>query len=378
MALRWLEAFQGSRNATIFSRLYTSVSGTLGSNFVDEFGRSQFGSATLTATTPALVGSVQNTWIIGFGFQVSSGSLADAPSAFPFISLRDSVGEQLRCEIVADNASPAKPGGFYYKIRVMRGATELARTVQRFDGNISAEHRTYFDFRAVVRTSTNGSFTLQYRTFKGASATATWSAANTGINTANQGTDGSDRSQISWNTGTGAAQVSFSDIYLCDNTGAKNNAELGPLYSEGLKPAGNGSTLQWTLAGTAVSIEDALNEAVATQNTTEDDRRITSDTVGDISLATMTDLSALVRAASTFIGMQVDLYGKMETVGSRDVQFFYRKTTGSPAQTGGGILDLDSTTIVGEADVQENDPNTGTNWVLADINGIQLGVELDA
>ncbi len=373
--LRWLEAFQGARNVTLFGRLYSGVTGTVGNTFTDEFGRTQFGSTSLVLNSPAIVGSVQNTWYVGFGFQVSLNSLATSQSNFPFIRLLNSVGEQLRLEVISDN--PGKPGGFYYKLRVMRGATELARTNERFAGTVSAARRTYFDFNAVVRTSTNGSFTLQYTTFKGGTQTATWDAANTGINTANQGTDGADRFGVSYVTGD-TAQVAFSDIYLCDSTGSKNNSELGPLYTEAIKPDGNGSTLNWVLAGSAASIEDALDEAVGTQSTTEDDKRLTSDTVGDISLATMGNLTALIPAAATIVGMQVDLYGKMETVGTRDVQFFYRKTTGTPAQVGTGILDLDSTTIVAEADVQENDPNTTTDWVLADINGIQLGVELDA
>lgn len=377
MTLRHIEAFQACQNATIFGRFYTNVTGAVGSSFTDEYGRTQFASSNLVLRTPALVGSVSNTWFTGFGFQLVTGSLNTSPSAFPYVALRNSAGEQLRLEVV--QANDTKPGGSYYKMRVMRGATELARTVERFSGALLANRRTYFEFKAVVRTGTNGSFELKYHTFKGRATTftATWDAANTGVNTANQGSDGADRFELTYTTGDAADTVGYTDWVIYDDAGAKNNNYLGAIYAENLKPAGNGSTLNWTLAGSAASIEDALNELPGTQSVAEDDKRLTSDVVGDISLATMTDLSALVDAA-TVVGMQVRLYGKMETVGVRDVQFFYRKTTGSPAQVGTGILDLDTTSIVGEADTQENDPNTGTDWVIADINGIQLGVELDA
>lgn len=377
MALRWLEAFQAEQNTVILGRLYTNLAGAIGSNYTDEYGRTQFDSATLTMRTPALVASPENTWIVGFGFQIQAGQLNTSPSAFPHIGFRVAGGEQMRVEII--DASDTKPGGLYYRLRVMRGATTLATSNERFPGNVQGDRRIYFEFTATVRTSTNGSFSGRYFTFKGGptSIPLTWSAANTGINTADQGSDGVDRLEIAHTTGDASDRVAFSDFYACDNTGAKNNAFLGKLYMEMLKPSGNGNTLNWVLAGSAASIEDALNEGNTTQSVSEDDRRITSDTVGDISLVTMTDLSALF-GNPTIVGMQVRTFGKMETTGSRDVQFFYRKTTGTPAQVGTGILDLDSTTLVGEADTQENDPNTGTDWVLADINGIQLGVELDA
>lgn len=381
MALRWLEGFQGCRNSTIFGRLYTVSAGSFTNTLTDEYGRTLPDSANLVATTPPLVGAVANSWIIGFGFQLTNGQLEASPSGFPFVSLLDSVGEQLRLEAI-DATSATKPGGVYYRWRLMRGVTEIARTDQRWPANVQNDRRVYFELKATVRTSTNGSFELRYFTHKGGKTpvTVTWDNAVTGINTANQGTDGADRVGLSWNTGstTGVNErCAYSDLYVCDSTGAKNNDFLGRLYMEAMTPQGDGNQTDWVLAGGAVSLEDAWNEGAATQSVTEDDKRVTSENVGDISLVTMTNLSSAVGTA-VIIGMQVRLYGYMDTVGSRDIQFMYRKTTGTPAQVGTGILDLDSTSIVGEADTQENDPNTATDWVLADIQGIELGAEVDA
>jgi hypothetical protein len=375
MALRWLEAGMACQNETIFARLYATVSGAVGNSYADEYARNLWESSNLILKTPAVVGSVANTWFVGFGFTMPTGELNTSPSAFPHVGLYDGVGEQLRIEVVA--ANDTKPGGSYYKLRVKRGATVLATTVERFSGANLPTRRVYFEFKSVVRTSTNGSFELKYHDFKTGVHTATWDAANTGINTANQGTDGADRFQFAWTTGDVLDRVSLTDIYVLDNTGSKNNDYLGVLYCEALKPAGTGTTNTWVLAGSAASVEDALDEGAATQSTLEDDRRITSDVVGDLTLATMSDLSSKI-ATTRIVGVQTRIFGKMETVGSRDVQFFYRKTTGSPAQIGTAILDLDSTTIVGEADTLESDPNTSADWVIADINGVQMGVELDA
>jgi len=374
MTLRWLEGAQGCRNTTIFSRLYAALAGTVGTTPSDQFGRSLVASGNLVLTTPALVGSVQNTWVVGFRFNMTSGVLDTSPSARPGMMFRDSVGEQVRIEAV--DTSSSAPGNSKFKLRVMRGATELARTVEEFSQNNSVNNWTYFEWKVTINTSTNGSFSLIWHTHKSKNNTATWDAANTGINTANQGTAGADRIRISWDTG-GTDQLTLSDIYVLDSVGSVNNDSVGEIYIEGLDPDGNGTTLDWNLAGGASSLEDAINEDAATQSVGEDDKGVTSDTVSDIELATMSNLSLITNA--TIVGIQVRMYGKMDTTGSRNIEFYYRKTTGSPATVGSGtLLALTSTSFAGAADTRETDPNTAAAWVIADINAMQLGFQLDS
>jgi len=379
--LRWIEAFQGCRHATIFSRLYAVVSGAVGATFTDEYGRTVLYSANLKLRTSSLVGSPTNTWVCGFGFQlINSAVLNTSPTAAPYVGLRVSGGEQLRIEAV-DASDSGKPGGTYYKLRVMRGATELARTVQRFNGATGTldQYRTYFQFKATVRTGTNGSFELKYTTLKdhGTISTATWDAAATGINTANQGSDGVDRVEISFDTGDASDNVAITDFYALDTSGSVNNDYLGMIYCEAMKPDGTGSTMSWTLAGTATDIEDALDEPADTQSTSEDDKRITSSTVGQVALATMSNLSSKF-GTTPIVGVQVRVYGKMDSTGTRTVDFYYRKTTGTPAETSGGNQVFSTTAYTGAAETRETDPNTGAAWVLADLQGQQMGVKLSA
>jgi hypothetical protein len=374
MTMRWLEGGQGCQNTTIFSRLYATLAGTVGATAVDQFGRTVFNATNLVLTTFALVGSVQNTWIAGFRVNMVSGTLDTSPTARPGIMFRDSVGEQIRIELV--DASETKPGNGRFKLRVMRGATELARTVETFSQNNSINNWTYFEWKVTINTGTNGSFSLKWHTHKSKNNTATWDAANTSINTANQGTAGADRARLSWDTG-GTDQIAITDIILMDSAGSVNNDFAGEVFIEALDPDGTGTTNQWTLAGGAANVEDAINEPAATQSVAEDDKGCTSDVVGQITLATMSNLSFIT--ATTIIGIQVRMYGRMDTTGNRDVEFFYRKTTGSPAQIGSGrLLQLDSTSIEGQSDTLENDPNTAVAFVIADINAMQLGFELDA
>lgn len=378
MALRWLEGFEGLRHETLLARLYESSTGSV-ATVVGPRNNNAIQSRDWKGTTPDLLAGAadENTWVVGLAFRVAvSGGLQDAQATIPYVSLRSAAGEQLRFEFLSANSSPAKPGGFYYRIRVMRGATVLAQSNEIFDATNSDLAYTYFELKATVRTGVNGSFSAKFHTRKVKNQTMTWSAANTGINTANQGADGADRVELSLNTGADLDDLAIDDAYVVDSTGAANNDFLGELYIEALDPQSDGATVQWTLAGGAASLEDAWNEGANVQSVAEDDKRVTSKTVGQIELAVMSDLLA-VRTVPV-VGVQTRITGKMEASGTRNIQFFYRKTTGAPAQVGGRIVTFPDTVQRAYADTRETDPNTGLAWVVADIDGVQLGVELDA
>ena len=376
MTLRWIEGFERLQDETIAARLYTNVSGSFNHASIEgPRGGLCADSSNLVARTPVLVGSVANTWVTGIAMRVTAGQLDSAPAARPYISLRNSAGEQLKLEII-DAPDTSKPGGAYYKLRVMRGAVELARTVERFSGLASDLEWTYIEFKATVRTGVNGSFSLKFTKRKGTTQTATWDAANTGINTANQGSDGADRAEFAWTTGSAGDRMGYDDIYILDSAGTVNNDFLNPVYIEGITPSANGNSTDWVLAGGATNLEDAWNEPVGSQSLAEDDKRVTSDAVGQISLATMTNLVDITN--TTIIGVQARMFGKMETTGSRDVQIMYRKTTGGAAQTNGGTKTFTSTAFDALADTQELDPNTGAAWTITNINGEELGVKLSA
>ena|SRR5688572_17876328 len=378
MTARWIESFEASRNVNLFARAYDVATGAVGSAHVGSRGGNALNSANIVLRTRELVTPDENTWIVGCMFQVANATLgfASTQNAIPYVSIRNASGEQLRFEFLSDNSPTSKPGGIYYKIRVMRGATVLATSNERFDAREGTKTWVYFEFKATVRTGTNGSFDVRWHSWYQKNQTMTWSAANTGVNTANQAVDGGDRIEFSFNTGTDNDPVAFDEIYIFDGSGATHNDFYGEIYCEAIVPSGNGATLEWSLTGGAASLEDAWNEGATTQSVLEDDKRVTSDTVGQIELAAMTDLNLI--QTSMILGVQARVYGKMESSGSRDVEVFYRKTTGSPAQVGGAIGTFSTGSNTAIHDIQVTDPNTGVDWVPADINGLQLGVRLDA
>lgn len=369
MALRHIEGFEGQRNITILARLYATATGTITSETGYRGARSAVSSTNLVLTSVDLLDGAadQNTWIIGLALR---GNSTGGTGSSAFFSLRSSAGEQLKVSLIA--ADESKPGGRRYKLRVLRGATTLATSVETFDAQNTDLAWTYFEFKAVVRTSTNGSFSGVYHTRRNSNIPITWDAANTGINTANQGADGADRFSLDLTS----PSIAVDDLYVCDGSGSVNNDFLGPVNIEAIDVSGNGDTVTWTAQGGAASLEDAWNETAITQSTTEDDKRVNSKDVGQIELAA---LANLVDCRNTpVIGTQVRITGKMEATGTRDVQFFYRKTTGGAAQVGTKIVTFSNTTLVSHADTLDADPNTAAAWVVADIDGLQVGVELDA
>lgn len=376
MTLRKLEGFEGQREITILSRGYATATGTIATELGHRGNNNGISSANLLLRTLDLLDGAadQNTWVLGWAMRLNSTSgLSAAATVIPYFSLRSSAGEQLRVEFVAFNET--KPGGNRYKLRVMRGATTLATSVESFDGNITDNNWTYFEFEASVRTGTNGSFSLRFHDRYRKNIVATWSAASTGINTANQGADGADRWELAL-TQSPATSIAVDDMYALDGAGAVNNGKVGEIEIEAIDVSGDGATVQWDLQGAAASLEDAWNETATTQSTAEDDKRVSTTTVGEIELAALAN-PVLIRNV-TVVGVETRLSGKMDASGTRDVQFFYRKTTGTPAQVGTKTVTFSSTSLVTHSDPRETDPNTSAAWVVADIDGLQAGAKMTA
>jgi hypothetical protein len=301
----------------------------------------------------------------------------------PYVALHNTDGEQLRIEVYEYTPASSKPGGLYYGWRVMRGAVEIAKTVEVFALDTDDRAWIHFEFKVTIDNAT-GSIEGRFRRYKtaanptGGFETFTWDASVTNVDTQNQTSTGADSFSLSFNTGTASDTCAFDNVYVMDSTGAKNNDFLGRCFITPMKittvGGGDGDTTDWTLA-TATDTEDAWQE---TNTAVEDDDRLTSDTIGQIHLAQMGGVSGVMdfMDQASIIGVRMDLHARMETTGDLDIGFMWRKTTGTPAQVEfGTALNVDSTTMEAAAVIAEDDPNTLTDWVLADLQSYQLGAK---
>lgn len=332
--------------------------------------------------TPDLVVSPTNSWIVGFAFRADDTTNLATGLVAPHIAFRNTDGEQCRIELYEFVPTSTKPGGLlYFGWKLMRGTTEIARTDQVFVASLIDDRTwTYFQFKVTIDNSA-GSIEGNFRYLKTTRnpttgfETFTWDNTVTSLDTQEQTSTGADSMVISFDTGTIGDRVAYDDLYLCDSTGSKNNDYLGRCFVSPQKitttSGGDGDTADWALV-TATDTEDAWQE---TTLVTENDDRLTSDVTSQIHLAQMGGANAFGDMDdATIIGVRLDLHARMETTGSLSMGFMWRKTTATAAQIEfGTAFTVSSTTMTANVAIAENDPNTLTDWVFADLDTIQMG-----
>jgi len=389
MALRWIEGFDAATiDDGMYQRLYDAAASTLNANFTQDDGANFPGDEAVSQdenilVTNALVSPANNTWIVSFAFRADD-NIEINDGAIPYVALNNTDGEQIRVEFLDDVVTDSRPGATaFYRLRIMRGVTEIATSIERFNlGAFSNAEFVYFQFKITIDNAAGvveGRYTWMNKPTRNPAAgytTLTWDAAVSSVDTQNQTSTGADRVAISFNSGNTSDNVTFDDIIIMDSTGTKNNDFPGKVavtrQLTDTAGGGDGDTTSWTLA-TATSTEDALYEPGHTL--IDDDKRLTSDTIGQIHLMQMDALQTEVNG-SPIIGCRVDLHGKMETSGSLSIGFMWRKTTATAAQIEfGTALTVSSTTPVAASVIAEDDPNTLTDWVQADMDVMQIGVK---
>lgn len=369
MALLWIEGWEAFTNATTAGYIYDGAaqSGTLaGVDGAEIDADEAVSSVVASVVSPVVAAAPQSDWIVGFAFR---GSRDDTFSGNPYVALQNTDGEQIRIEFFDDDPANSKPGGSYYNVRLMRGATELAATDIGFWMDNSDEAWIYFEFKVTISNtvgSIEGRYSYMRKPSRGAGTTAlTWDAATTNLDTQNQVSAGADRLEIVWSNSV------YDDMYFCDDTGAKNNDYLGRVVVAGQKPSGDGNTTDWTLGGGAASTQNAWSETVGN---TGDDLRLSSDTLNEVHLASVAVVPLDISDGATVVGVRQDIIARMETTGNLDLRHRYRKTTAAAVETDGASSPNFSTTgFAGSAEVTEDDPNTAATWVRADLDATEHG-----
>lgn len=367
--LRWFDGFETERSVGHHARKYVQLSST--PTFTNEgwdgWGRC-ISSNIAIWETPQLVALVENTWIIGMAIS-QTNFIAPAETHGCVTVLRSGSGpsgDQLAFRTMPDPTYPLER----FIIEVRRGTTTLA-TYGPFFLRRTTVVWYYLEFKAVI-DPVNGSWELKmHRYTPQGLLTQTFTEAGP-INTANTGVAGADRVAWDYDVSASSGTQFQDDLYICDSTGLEFNDFLGPRIVDEIRGVGNGNQLDWVLAGSAANIEDALNEL--SQSTGEDDKRITSDVVGDISLMSITPLVNVLEGDVDAVFLS--LTAKMDSSGTRTIAPRLRKTTGTPAEVDGSSIVLNSTTYQTFLELFIDDPNTGVDWVLSDLNGVQIGVHL--
>jgi hypothetical protein len=337
MTLHWVEGFETHATSTYLGRKYAAAGGTLSAATGRLFGNAiTINGAAGQFTTPSF--GVQNTWIIGFGFKVTTSVLGS-----PTVTIMSGATEQCSISIVSSGA------GYVWRIR--RGSTTIATsaTVR------SLATWYYVELKVTVRDGTDGVYELR--------VDETADISGSGVNLANTGADGADVFQFS----ATSSNTAWDDIYICDDQGSINNNFQGDSAVRGILPNGDGASTALT-PSTGTS-HFALVDDTATAPTPDTDYNRAVN-VGDRDLYAYENLTGQLNGP--IVGVMVTSDMRMETTGTGQMKVVVRQ--------GGVNYDQATHTVNGTGvraytQIIENSPDDAAPWEVADLDNAQIGVE---
>lgn len=338
--IRFLEGFEAHRNGTYFARTYATVSGAPTAFPAGrKVGAAAAQATNFTLITNPLVDPIENTWILGFGY-FGSGTIATG------IGIRDAASVN---QLVLQFAAGTTPNSF--TIAVKRGSTTLATSAE-----LQANRWHFFEFKATIRTATNGSYELKD------DGVTILSAAS--VNTADTGADGASVFAFDWGGGVGTR---FDDIYICDDTGGVHDDFLGDKAIIGALPNAEGATNDW-LPSTGTDNSALVDDPSLTEDDTD---YVSSNTDGDVDLYEFGNLTELADDG-TLDAIMVTPILAMFSSGFRGVKVRFRTSGGSTADS--AQIDIESKTLKGYPVVFDEDPVALAAWTKTALDGGQLGI----
>jgi hypothetical protein len=161
--------------------------------------------------------------------------------------------------------------------------------------------------------------------------------------------------------------MKYDDMYIADNTGSINNAFLGDVRVEAIRPTGTGTYADFTPNG-AANNWDCVDEAAQDGDTTY----VASSTVNHKDSYVFADLSS---NPSNVMAFQVSMMARKDDAGARKISSFLR-SGGSDfvSSTQFSIADNYAPWI----DIWNQDPNGNIPWTGTSINALEAGVKLVA
>ena len=186
-----------------------------------------------------------------------------------------------------------------------------------------------------------------------------------GVDTCNGATEATNNVQLGCPAQiTYSIVTDFDDLYICDTTGTKNNDFLGDVRCDALFPDGAGTYANFTPS--AGANYENVDEAVPDDDTTYNE----SSTIGHQDSYALDALS--VPNSTTIHGVKSQITARKTDATARVVKTLTR--AGTTDQLGAVFsLSDDYTTF---ADVHENNPDDAAAWEDADVNGMEVGLEV--
>lgn len=156
------------------------------------------------------------------------------------------------------------------------------------------------------------------------------------------------------------------DIYICDNTGSKNNDFLGDSQIVGILPNSDGNYTSWT-PNSGLTHYSRVNEVPPTFN---DSSYVSTGTITNIDSYVYSNISGT--NFTDVAGLQVNTIARKDDGATREISALARYN-GTDAF--GSTKTLTSSYSTYEEIFEED--STGTNWTETNINSAEFGMRMD-
>lgn len=368
MAMRWIEGFEASYHLEPLKRIYTgSQTNITASNRLQGPYTTNDNAANSSGAqvfhTPELVSVAENTWIVGFDVRVNNDNMASKTN---YVAFRDGTGEQFRVELIEVLPSPDVQRSYApMKLRVMRGATELARSVQTF--NMDSQNYGWWRFEIKATITNTGSVEVKVsRPSKSSYGTITvdWDNSLASVDIQDQASSGATSVALAMQS------MALDNWIIMDNTGTTNNDYVGLVRVYASKPSVAGTHNDWSLAGGATTTQGALNESVSSD---DDDQRVSSGTIGNKASANVPNFpTGEIGDNAPVLGLRFDQAYRMETAGT--ITSIGMMRIGTTDYDIGSDVVMSSTTLASQSDILETSPATAAAFTKTEIEGFEIGV----
>jgi hypothetical protein len=164
----------------------------------------------------------------------------------------------------------------------------------------------------------------------------------------------------------GSTTMQIDDVYFCDPTGAAPyNSFLGNVRVQALLPAGAGSSTQWTPSGSEPNWQSATNTNV------DDTLYVTDGTAGQ------EDLYAVAASigAVAVLGVQARAAYRQDDATQRSAQTILMSGSSAAATT---AVPCSQSYAMQTDGPWTTDPATGSGWLPAAVNAVQIGPKVAA
>ena len=189
--------------------------------------------------------------------------------------------------------------------------------------------------------------------------------SGSGVDLQSQASPGVDRVQLRGGWGD-TYSCSYDDLYICDDQGSKNNDFLGEVIVRTLLPTGAGTYTQWTPS--AGSNYENVDEEDPDDDTTYNSTGV-EDNQDSFAVTDLPDSQVAVH------GVRTRVYARKEGAGYRALKN-YVVVNSSKYDEAKNTLSLSYNILDGS--VLEDNPDDSQDWEVADIDAMEVGVQLAA